>query len=221
MLGTTVVLAADVVVWTKPGASGTAKIAANADHSTYTLTVDAVTANGVIDGVPTSGTVGTGVTATVTSTESYGQVNKTVLALAAVPVAVTYGGSGTNSVGGTKVYDFPAGRLLVLGVTVDNFTIGNSLSLGATDGGDFSFGTATASGTNLSSTAVDLCPKTSIDPITNRVDAALAASAQFDGTSTAKDMYVNLLIDANDMTNNATPGVTGTVTIHWLNLGDY
>lgn len=160
---------------------------------------------------------------TVTATQSYGEVHKTVITCADTPVTITYGGSGTNSVGGVKIYDMPEGRLLVLGVVVEDMTVDPTEANGfaGTDGGDFALGTTVVSGATLATTEVDLCPATSIDAITNVVDSALAASAQFDGTTTAKDVYVNFLVDADDITNSAALTFDATVEITWMSLGDY
>ena len=166
---------------------------------------------------------GAAASTTVVAKHLGAEVYKTMLTCSDTPVTIAYGGAGTNSVGGVKIYDFPAGRILVLGLTVDSMTVtpveANGFS--ATDGGDFSFGTAAAAGADLETTAIDLCPKTSIDPIVTATSAALAASAQFDGTTTAKDVYANFLVDANDITNNASLTFDATVTITWMNLGDY
>jgi len=160
---------------------------------------------------------------TVAAVQLAPQVYQTTIAMSDTPASITYVGPDTNSVGGVKVYDFPEGRILVLGVTVADMTVTpvDGGGFGVTDGGDFSLGTALATGTNLASTGADLCPSTSIDAVTNITDSALAASAQFDGTATAKDAYVNFLVDANDITNNAALTFDATVTITWMKLGDY
>lgn len=160
---------------------------------------------------------------TVSAAQQATAVHTTTITCDDTPVTITYGGSGTNSVGGVKIYDMPEGRVLVLGVTVEDMTVAPVAAMGfaGTDGGDFSVGTAVASGTSLTSTGADLCPSTSIDAITNVTDSALAASAQFDGTSTAKDIYANFLVDADDITNNATMTFDATVKVTWINLGDY
>ena len=164
--------------------------------------------------------------ATVTATETGSLVNQTVLTLVNTPVSVIYTGGDTNAIGSVKVYDLPEGRLLILGVTAAglDITAYPTNTMDAADGGDISFGTAVpgADGT-LDGTAVDLLPATSIDPITNVVNSALAASAQFDGTTTAKDVYLIVSIDHGDLTGVSTNALTisGQVTVHSINLGDY
>ena len=164
--------------------------------------------------------------ATVAGTESQTLINTTVLSLDDVGVSVIYTGGTTNAIGSTKIYDFPEGRILVFGVTVDSFAITSfpTNTMDAADGGDFSFGSAVPGVDGLlDGTAVDFAPSTSIDPITNVVNTALAASAQFDGTTTPVDLYVNVSIDHGDLTGASTNALTvgGTVTINWINLGDY
>jgi len=169
------------------------------------------------------GTAGTKNGATVTATENFGKVHETVVTLASTPVVVTEQGAGTNAVGGVKIYDLPEGRILVLGVTVDSIAVTvDANAIDNADGGDVAFGTAVPGIDGvLDGTAVDLCPATSVDPITNVVSAALASSAQFDGTTTAKDIYFNMLVDDADVSATHTNTVSGTFRIHWANLGDY
>jgi flagellar basal body rod protein FlgG len=132
---------------------------------------------------------------------------------------------------GTKIYDFPAGRISVLGVTATlqqktTSAIASTLNSGVT--GAIALGTATASNVSLTSTMVDLLPSTAFASSTTinvagtAVSAALAAAAQFDGTSTAKDVYLNTAYaTTTDVDGNATQTISGTVVISWLNLGDY
>ena len=191
---------------------------------TDAITIDSsgnVTFSGTIGGTPSAGTVSNATT--VTGTEVYGTVNKTVLVADDLPVVLAEGGTGTNGYGSAAIYAFPEGRIFVLGVTVDSVTVTvDTNALDNADGGDFAFGTAAAGGTSgLSGTEVDLCPSTSIDPITNVVSAALADGAQFDGTSTAKLMYFNHEVDDADIAAACTNTVDFTATVHWINLGDY
>lgn len=184
-------------------------------------------------GIPAALGNGTGNGSTVAvSEQGNGVVHKTVLTLTATPltsVSVTTG----NGVGGFKVYDFPEGRILVLGCMSDislavaaakqaDFTdntpegdigIGSLLPANAdalgTDATDDDYGTATAFTMAAFAAA--------------NVKIPSEASLQFDGTTTAKELIVNLLVDAADIDDDTTTEVeaTGTITIHWINLGDF
>jgi energy-converting hydrogenase Eha subunit F len=131
---------------------------------------------------------------------------------------------------GTKIYDFPAGRILVLGVVASiaqKTTSAIDTTLNAEVTGALAIGTATASNVTLDGAMADLLPSTAftssatINVAGAAVGAALAASAQFDGTSTAKDVFINTsYATTTDVDGNATQTLTGTVTITWLNLGD-
>lgn len=129
---------------------------------------------------------------------------------------------------GTKIYDFPAGRIAILGVTArlqqkTTSALATTIASGAT--GAIALGTATASNTSLTGTMVDLLPSTAYTSSTtinvagSAVGAALAATAQFDGTSTAKDVFLNTAIATGSA--NGTQTISGTVVITWCQLGDY
>ncbi len=172
--------------------------------------------------------VGSSPVSTSVATESGSDVvHKTVLAL--TDVSVTAGNTTGVSFGGTKVYDFPEGRILLLGATLDSLTFdltdaGNATPVAAADGGDIAFGTTVAGDGTLSAADVNVIPSTSIDPISGGVTgAALAVSAQFDGTTTAVDVYVNVLVDDADVGNGASDVilVSGTLTLVWANVGDF
>lgn len=155
-------------------------------------------------------------------------VHQTVLTLTETPVTVA--NTTGASFGGVKLYDFPAGRILVHGVTAYFDTIDWSDSdIGATGSGDYSLGTTITADATLDGTDVDLLPSSAmLDPFVDGVGSsnagtALAASAQFDGTSTAKDLNLNVIIDDADVADAASDVVlfTGTITVTWVNLGDY
>lgn len=132
---------------------------------------------------------------------------------------------------GTKIFDFPQGRVNVLGVTAtlqQKTTSALAGSLHASSTGAIGLGTVTASATTLATTMVDLLPSTAftssatVNVAGTAVSAALAASAQFDGTTTAKDVFLNTAYaTTGDVTGDATQTISGTVVITWLNLGDY
>lgn len=165
--------------------------------------------------------------AVVAKHEQFGPICKTILTLENVAQTVTNGTEYQS----TQIYDFPAGRLLVLGVTATlqqktTSAIASTINSGVT--GAISLGTAAASNVALTSTMVDLLPSTAFTSSTTinvagtAVSAALAASAQFDGTTTAKDMYLNTAYaTTTDVDGNGTQTISGTVVITWINLGDY
>jgi hypothetical protein len=159
--------------------------------------------------------------------EQFGSFHVTTLNLEAARVSVT----DANAYGGTQIYDFPEGRILVLGVTgsirwavtsTRASTINDNASL------TWSVGTATASNATLATTMVDLLPKTTkvlaaaTTAYNTASTAALAASAHFDGTGTAKDAFLNAAFETGtDIDGDGTLAATGNVTICWVQLGDY
>lgn len=165
---------------------------------------------------------------TVTAShQQFGPFNHTILTLANVAQTVTNGTEYQS----TKIYDFPEGRISVLGVTAtlqQKTTSTLASTLNASSTGGIALGTVAASNVALSSTMVDLLPETAftssatVDVAGTAVSAALAAGAQFDGTTTAKDMYLNTGYETTaDIDGNATQTISGTVKITWIALGDY
>ncbi len=167
------------------------------------------------------GSVPSAVADEVTATEyGEGAFRQTVLTLDALPVSVV-GATGIGF-GGVKAYTFPEGRILVLGVIASLLIDPLSSNLDVADGGDIGLGTVIVADADLGdSTDVDLCAAIDLDPIGTAVGGELAASAQFDGTSTAKTLNVNVLIDDADIGATEAIGVDGTITISWVSLGDY
>lgn len=163
-----------------------------------------------------------------------GPVRQTVLTLTSTPVVT--GNTSGASFGSQKLYDFPEGRVLILGVTAYFSSITFNTAAGATGdiagggSGDYSLGSTATADATLSSTDVDLLPSTAmLDPFVSgvgrsNVGSALAAAAQFDGTTTAVDMYLNAIIDDADVSDGAASDsvyFTGTITFTWMLLGDY
>lgn len=157
----------------------------------------------------------------------FGPFVRTTLTLGDVAQTVVNG----TEYQGTKIFDFPEGRILVLGVTATlqqktTSAIATTLNSGVT--GAISLGTAAASATTLSGQMVDFLPSTAFATSTTinvagtAVSNALAASAHFDGTSTAKDLYLNTAYATTlDVDADATQTICGTVTVVWVLLGDY
>lgn len=170
---------------------------------------------------------------TVTTTESGGGVwRKTVLTLTATPVTITddagvaqYGGAG-------KIYDFPEGLTVVLGAVVTgSLTLGTTGTIIDTYAGGVSLGTATATtGATLTGTEADIMPEVDVAAATAKVAAidgvsvatALTESGarHFDGTATAKDMYLNFVVDDDATHTSGTGTFTGTVSFVWCVIGD-
>lgn len=163
----------------------------------------------------------------VTSHAQFGPFCQTTLRLNNVPQAIVNG----TEYQGTKIYDFPAGRISVLGVTAtlqQKTTSVLASTLNASSVGAISLGTVTASSTTLASTMVDLLPSTAftssatINVAGTAVSNALATGAQFNGTSTPVDVYLNTAYaTTTDVDGNATQTISGTIVITWINLGDY
>jgi hypothetical protein len=167
---------------------------------------------------------GTGVTA-----QEFGAANihTTILTLVDTPITVT----DALAYGSQKVYDYPEGRILVLGATcslqfgvtsVRASTINDNASL------TWALGSAAASNATLATTMVDQTPKTTkvlsaaTTAYNTASNAALAASAQFDGTATALDAYLNVGFETGtDIDGDGALKVSGTITLNWLQLGDY
>jgi hypothetical protein len=158
--------------------------------------------------------------------EQFGPLFKTTLILDNVPQAVVNG----TEYQGTLLMTFPEGRINVLGCVAtlrQKTTSAIASTLNASVTGAIGLGTATASATTLATTMVDLLPSTAftssatINVAGTAVSAALAAGAQFDGTGTAKAMYLNTAYaTTGDVDADATQTISGVIVITWLYLGD-
>lgn len=156
-----------------------------------------------------------------------GLVNQTKFTLTDVAQAVVNG----TEYQGTKLYDFPEGRILVLGATASlaqKTTSALASTLNASSTGAVGVGTVTASATTLATTMQDIIPTTAftssatINVAGTAAVVALAASAQFDGTTTAKSLFLNsAFATTTDVDADATQTFTGTLTVTWVSLGDY
>lgn len=166
----------------------------------------------------------------IAATHTGGVVKQTKLVVTALPIAL----SDANVGGGSQLLDFPEGRILILGgVASFSFTTTSTLAstLNASVTCNYGIGTVQtttqASGT-LATTQQDLIPtvnftsSATINVANTAVNKPLAASAQFDGTTTAVDAYLNVGIALNtDIDGDATITATGTYTVTYILLGDY
>lgn len=168
--------------------------------------------------------------ATIAQLEEAGLINKTTITLTDLLVAVT-SVSTANGFGGTKIYTFPAGRIVHFGAMTDvalsveteaDFTNG-------TPEGDVGVGTAAPADADALGTDAaddDFCTATAF-VMAAYSDASVQcpseAVQQKNGVSTAIPMFVNILVDAADIDDDVTTNVkvNGTVTFFWMNLGDF
>jgi len=168
---------------------------------------------------------------TVTVAENVPVIHKTVLTCAALPISIA-DDAGVAQYGGVKVYDFPEGLICTLGAVIDGAVTGGVTgTIINTWAGGIALGSAAATtGATLTGTEADIMPEVDVAAATAKVavvDAVSVAAALtesgarwLDGTATAKDLYLNLVVD-DDATHTAgTVSFTGTITVHWINLGD-
>jgi len=87
-----------------------------------------------------------------------------------------------------------------------------------------------AADADLTSTEQDVIPKTTLDtvssttltlPWTGTMATLAYANNVFDGHSTATKLYLNVAVPDASNTGATTHAVTGTMTVSYLNLGDY
>lgn len=188
-------------------------------------TDNATTAETAVETLLATATAGAKNGSTVTATETEGIVQKTVLTLAAVPITVR----DTQQGGGVKIYDFPEGRIAFLGATgsialTTTSAIASTLNAGVTC--NWGVGSTTQANATLATTEQNIIQVANVTSSAT-INVAGAASTSFgaatalDGTGTAIDAYLNVAVaGATDIDADATVTVSGTITIHWLNLGD-
>lgn len=180
------------------------------------------------DSTGVAATSALGVVATVTglTAEEYsnGAIRHTRLTLAAVAQVIP---NGASEFVGTSLYTFPEGRILVLGTVATlapttTSTLATTVTSGST--GSVALGTVVATNASLTSTMVDLAPataytsSTTINVAAAAVSPVLAASAQFDGTTTAKALFLNNSVAVNSADGTIT--WAGVIDFTWVLLGD-
>lgn len=154
----------------------------------------------------------------------FGPIQRTKITLTSLPITMT-DEPGVVAYGGSKVYDMPAGNILILGATQDLSVTKSGAGINADFDGDVGLGTTTAGNNNaLATTEQNIIPTTSTPQAVAGVTTAdginAAAIAPLDGTTTPIDIYLNFLIDDADQDGGGTLLVSGTIIITWINLGD-
>lgn len=184
---------------------------------------DAALASPATEGSGAGTAAGTGVTAGEFGDDT---IRKTVLTFVNVSVPLV-DEAGVVAYGGLKVYDFPESLIVVHGAAADFALTKSSAGVIAAFDGDVGVGTVTASNNNtLASTEQNIIPTTSTPQAVAGVttaDAVSTAAAVLDGTVTAADVYVNLLVDDADHDVTGTPCnliLNGTLTLLWSSVGD-
>lgn len=168
--------------------------------------------------------------ATVTVQEfGDGAVHKTVFTFDNTPISIVSVTTG-NGVGGTKVYDFPAGYIRVLGGTAD-LSLAVETEDDYTDGtpeGDIGVGTvapanADALGTDATDDNILTAAGFTMSDFAATADLSPEAALNLNGTSTPVAVFLNALVDAGDIDDDTTTNllVSGTMTLVWANLGDF
>lgn len=158
-----------------------------------------------------------------------GPFHFTKLTLTSLEIALT-DEAGTVAHGGVKIYDFPAGAILILGAVADLDVTKDAAGVNDDWDGDFGLGTVVASNNaTLSATEDDIIPSTATPQAAAGATTANGQSTAsevtvLDGTGTAKDAFLNFLVDDADHDVGSTATnlvVSGTITIAWVLLGDY
>lgn len=191
-----------------------------------------VASGGVNPAIRTTDGIGAKNGTTVAAAE-YGDgiVHKTVLTLTNCAVEM-FDEEGVVAWGGTKIYDFPAGAIQILGAVVDMSATVSGNGINADFDGDCALGTTIATNANnaLAGTEADILASFATNQAADSVAAVegqgcSVVAASLNGVATAKDMYLNMLVDDADHDivngdNNVYLLCSGTVTVHWINLGD-
>ena len=186
----------------------------------------------ILDGVPTTAhTAGIGAaagTGVVAAESGFGNFKTTTLTLTDVEVPLV-DEAGQIAYGGLKIYDFPQGYIYTVSALTDLAVTKSSAGVNDDWDGDFGLGTVTAANdADLTSTEQDVLPKTATPQATagaTTADGVSTATEQaiLDGTGTAKDLFINFLVDDADHDVTSTPCnliLNGTIVLNWVFMGD-
>lgn len=216
--GTTISAAGDVQANGGLTVDGASSIATSAGVA---ATIGNTTGVTTIDGTLRTATgVGAIVANKATVVENMGNVHQTVLTLTLTgdnDIDLADGDHGT----GVKVYDFPEGNLLILGTVLDasvdytgtngNFTVAVGSAQAADDNS-----LADTEATYLSAVTID---GSQVSP--QDAHGWSNAMAFISGATTAGDVYINVACADASNTGAQTYAITGTLTITWVNVGDF
>lgn len=179
--------------------------------------------------------LGTG-SASVSTVVAYEHGNavarKTVLECNVLAISIS-DDAGVAQYGGAQVYDFPQGMLLVKGARVEGIlTAGVTGTVIDNWDGDVALGSVTATtGATLTGTEADYMPSVAVSAgasdklgVVAAVSVATALTESgarwMDGTTTAKDLFLNFVIDDDATHGASTATFTGTIEFNWEMMGD-
>lgn len=127
-----------------------------------------------------------------------------------------------------KVLDLPEGDILIQSAVLNLVLTKSAAGVNADWDGDVGVGTAAAAAdATLSGTEQNIIPTTPTPQAVAGVTTAKGRSTAqviLDGTTTAVDVYLNVLVDDADQDATTTPTnliANGTLTIIWASAGDY
>lgn len=160
------------------------------------------------------------------ATTGQGGQYKTVITLKDMALAVT----NALDYASQKLFDFAAGKIRIKGGTASlqfGVTSARASTINDNAAMDWGVGTAPASNVTLATTMIDVIAKVdktldgAVDAYTTASAADVVAAATHDGTSAAKDLYLNVSFPtATDVDGDGTLKVSGTITLLWENWGD-
>jgi len=137
---------------------------------------------------------------------------------------------GVGAWGALKIYDFPAGVILMQSCTVNLAITKSAAGVTNTWNGDFAIGTLPigGAGTPITSFGANIVANQSTPAAVagaTTARGASTASATFDGaTGNPTDMNFNVRVDDADQSVDVTPTnliFNGTITLAWINAGDF
>lgn len=130
--------------------------------------------------------------------------------------------AGVVGYGGLKILDFPLGRILFVGASANLSAVYGGTIIATADG-HFGVGTVTASNNaTLATTEQNIIPTTAIAQAVGSAASIVggnAAVAYIDGTATAVDAFLNVLIADADQNGGGTVTVTGDLYLTWMLVG--
>ena len=129
---------------------------------------------------------------------------------------------GTTANGGIKFYTLPAGAIALQGATINLTTTTTGLADGyALDCAIGTISSTSADGV-LTGNEANIVPAISAAFASNSIahKGFAGATGPHDGTTTAVPLYLNFA-SASDAGAARTLTVSGTIVLHWTNLGDY